>query len=397
MNANSRSESQISVCHIASGERWAGAEVQVATLVRALSRRPDVRVCAILTNEGRLADEIRSCGVEAAVFPRSENSFAEICAKAYQFLRGRDVQVLHSHRYKENLLAVLIQRGLGGPRLVRTQHGNPEPDGLKGRLVYAIDRATGKRVDKVVAVSSELERYLRTYLKPWQISVIRNGVDLPAVRSELRAPQAKERLGIAPDAPVIGNIARLDPIKRHDLFLRTAKQIANEMPNSIFVIAGAGNEESNLKLLARELGLAGRVKFLGHQAHAPDVLRALDVLLMTSDNEGLPMVLLEAMAMGAVVVSRKIGGIPEVVRHGEEGILVDSAAPEQLAASCVRVLNDSARREMMIIAARKKIVREFSAETNANGVVALYRSILGEAVRVPAAAEENTAIAGDHR
>jgi glycosyltransferase involved in cell wall biosynthesis len=385
----------ISVCHIASGERWAGAEAQVATVLKTLARRSDVRVCAVLLNEGRLADEIRAAGIEVGVFPREENSFWRTYLRACLFLKDRKIQVLHSHRYKENLLAVLLKLRLRNPVLVRTQHGSPEPGGWRYRLVYRIDHATAPAVDKVISVSSHLQSYLLTYLKPSQIAVIHNGIDLKEVRSALSKPDAKRRLGIAPDAPVVGIVARLDKVKRHDLFLRTAVEIARALPDAVFVVAGSGVEQSRLAEMAQSLGISGRVKFLGHRPDSYDVMRALDVLLVTSDHEGLPLAVLEAMALGTVVVSRQVGGIPEVIRNGSEGLLVDSDDAAMLARSCIRNLRDDGLRDMLAANARRRMIREFSAESNAEQLVHMYRVILSHGTLSAPLAAVRPIAAGD--
>jgi glycosyltransferase involved in cell wall biosynthesis len=127
------------------------------------------------------------------------------------------------------------------------------------------------------------------------------------------------------------------------------------------------------------------VKFIGYEPRVFDVLRALDLLLMTSDHEGLPMVVLEAMALGTVIVSREVGGIPEAVKDGDNGVLVNSDKPDELAAPCMRLLSDRPVREALAEKARRKVVREFSSEANAEQVVALYRSVLrcGQTNTVP--------------
>lgn len=387
----------ISICHIASGERWAGAEAQVATLVKALARRQDVCVCAVLLNEGRLAHELRTAGIEVGVFPRQQNSFVRTYARAFRFLRHRNVQVLHSHRYKENLLAVLLQMRLNHPLLVRTQHGNPESGGRKYRLVYALDRATAGRVAKVISVSSHLRKYLSTYLKPDQIAVIRNGVDLQDVRSSLSRTEARERLNIAADAPVVGILARLDPVKRHDLFLATVREISRDLNHARFVIAGTGAQQARIIELAASLGISDRVLFLGDRSDAYDVLCAMDVMLVTSDHEGLPMSVLESMALGTVVVSRKVGGMPEVIRNGIDGILVDSNDAATLASACVRLLRDAAYRGALAAAAREKISREFSADANAEQLVHLYRTVLSDGALPASLTAARPVVAGDRR
>ena len=118
---------KLAVCHIASGDLWAGAEAQIATLLRNLAARKELELCAILLNPGRLAREVQSIGIEVKVLPESQTGFFEIYSQAAGFLNNRGVRILHSHRYKENVLAAMLARRCRIPFVVRTQHGLPEP------------------------------------------------------------------------------------------------------------------------------------------------------------------------------------------------------------------------------------------------------------------------------
>lgn len=371
----------VSVCHIASGDVWGGAEVQVATLARQLSNHPSIALCVILLNEGRLAQELRENGVEVKVISEKGKQFLQVFAEAAEFLKDKKIEILHSHRYKENLLALLLARRLRIAHLVRTQHGRPErfPGfmGLKQWLYYAMDRQLAKyTADRVICVSSDLTSYLKTHLSQEKIAVIHNGIDLKDVHSDLSPAAAKKRLNLSEDATVFGVACRLQPVKRLDLFLLTASHIAEQLPDAVFLIAGAGREEVQLGKLIQNSNLQGRVFLLGHRDDPYAVLRAMDVMLITSDHEGLPMVLLEAMAIGVPVVSRKVGGIPEVIQDRVSGLLVSSADPSILAGACLSIVKDQRFRSSLVQAARNVVARDYSSAKNAGDVVRLYRSLL---------------------
>jgi L-malate glycosyltransferase len=260
----------LAVCHIASGDRWAGAEVQLATLLRALARRTDLRVSAILLNEGRLANEARQCGIDICVLPESQYSVFQIALRAGHFLRGRNVHVLHSHRYKENILAAALARRHHIPVQVCSCHGAAEPFSgwrrYKQGAIEVVDRFVVQHfMDCVVSVSEDLRTQLSQYLPEHKIVTVHNGIDLKKVFSPLSVSQAKERLGIPAKSWVIGTVGRLDPIKRLDLFLAAAQEIVIAQPDTRFVIAGEGKEDSRLRNLAANLGLRERVSFLGHR------------------------------------------------------------------------------------------------------------------------------------
>ncbi|MCL6565046.1 MAG: glycosyltransferase family 4 protein [Acidobacteriia bacterium] len=371
---------QISVCHIASGDLWAGAEVQVATLLRSLARSGDFQLLAIFLNEGRLADEARACGVEVLVIPESQFSFFGLLRRATDFLRGRNVQVLHSHRYKENLLAALLASRLRIPVVVRTQHGAPEPvhgwKRVRQLTVHWLDSLAARySTDRVIAVSENLRRQLARRFGDERVVVIRNGIDAARVCSTLTPQQARQRLGLPADCRVVGTAGRLEPVKRLDVFLEAARRMIAQDPGIRFLIAGEGSQARPLRQQAHRLGLSEHVVFTGHRADIYDVLRALDVFVLCSDHEGLPMVLLEAMALGVPVVVRPVGGMAEVVEDGVSGLWVPTQQPDELAARCLLVLRDPELCERLRAAALARVHERFSAESTARAVAELYRSL----------------------
>jgi glycosyltransferase involved in cell wall biosynthesis len=212
---------------------------------------------------------------------------------------------------------------------------------------------------------------------PGKIITIHNGVDVGQVRSRYSTAEAKERLGVPGDCWLIGTAGRLEPIKRLDIFLSAAKLVATQLPNTRFAIAGEGSEALRLRELARASRLQDRVVFLGHRDDIYDVLRALDIFVLCSDHEGLPMVLLEALCLGVPVVARGVGGISEAVQDGVNGILVTSANPVALAEACLRLLSDEGLRRRLSEAAEKSILEGFSVAGTAARVAGLYQSLAG--------------------
>jgi glycosyltransferase involved in cell wall biosynthesis len=382
---------RIPVCHVVGGGDWAGAEAQVATLLRGLSKSPDVALHAIVFYDHRLAKELRNAGVEVHVANAQDKSFLRLIAECSQFVKSRRIQVLHSHCYKENILALALSRLCKVPHLVRTEHGLAEPysaiRNLKHWCVLAADRmAAGYTPDRIIGISSDLGEYWKRHARPEKVMVLRYGVELERIHSEFSAAEAKQRLGISGDEFVIGIGARLEPIKRLDIFVATAAYLSEKIPNSRFVIAGGGRQEQWLRQLVADSGLQERVLLLGERKDVYDVLRALDILLMCSDHEGSPMVMLEAMNLGVAVVSRAVGGIPEVLGAGSAGILVNSESPEVLGRACLQLFEKPDLRASLVQAARREILQNYSAGKNAEAVLELYRSLCDTAVKQDASA-----------
>ncbi len=371
---------KIEVCHMASGDRWAGTEGQLATLLKALVRRKDLGVSAIFLNEGRLAEEARQCGIKVCVVPESQHNFFQVLSKATRFLAEKNVQILHSHRYKESLLSAFLAHRCGVPFHVCGRHGAPEPftgwRRYKQGLLQTLDGLVARYfTDRVVSVSEELRRQLTRYLPASKVVTIYSGVDEEKVFSPFSVSEAKQRLGIPAEYGVIGTAGRLDPIKRLDIFLGAAQQIAASRPNARFVIAGEGKEESSLRALARRLGVQDRVLFLGHRSDVYDVLRAMDIFVLCSDHEGLPNALLESLYLGVPVVVRPVGGVAEVIQDGVNGTWVESSEPSALAAACLELLHDDTRRILLARAGAEVIAKNFTADRSADQVAQLYRSL----------------------
>jgi L-malate glycosyltransferase len=382
---SSQQNDRISVCHVIDGSVWAGAEAQVATLLRALSTCPGLSLHAIVLHEGRLAQKLRTFEVAVRVVEQ-QRSFLGVIAECSKFFQGRHIQILHSHNYKENLIAVSLSRICKVPYLVRTEHGHPEPysafRNLKHWGVVAADRLAARYTNaRIVSVSSDLGEFWNRHADPNNVTIVPNGVDLGSVNSSLSPGEAKQRLGMPSNSFVIGIAARLERIKRHDLFLATARYLAENIPGSKFVIAGAGRQEESLQRLVLESSLQNRVALLGDRQDVYDVLRAMDILLICSDHEGIPMVMLEAMALGVAVVSRDVGGISEVIRNGINGILVPSDRPEELGRACMSIFQDPKLLADLRLAAHDQIQRQYSAEKNAQAVVELYQSICRQSIQ----------------
>jgi len=373
---------KLGVCHIASGDRWAGAEVQLTALLKGLWQSPDLKLFAIFLNEGRLADEVRKIGIDVCVFDEAEQSFFQILSGAVRFLVGKNVQVLHSHRYKENLLAAVLVRRCHVPIHVCSRHGAPEPfkgwRGLKQGAIQALDRQVALRAtDCVISVSNELRAQLTSGLTTTKVVTIHNGIDEDKVFSRFTKSEAKQRLGVSPGCAIIGTAGRLDPVKRLDIFLNATKQIADALPDTRFVIAGDGAETSRLQDLAARVGLSEQIQFLGHRDDIYDVIRAMDIFVLCSEHEGLPMALLEALYLGVPVVARPVGGIVEVIQDGVSGVWLPSAEPVDLASACISLLCDESRRDSLAQAGAAVVARGFTARHTVEQTRALYRSLSG--------------------
>jgi glycosyltransferase involved in cell wall biosynthesis len=362
----------LSVCHIVSGDLWAGAEVLTFNLLRELNKINGLAISAVVLNEGRLAAELRRQGVTTQVINEHGQTFVKLLREVRVFIRSRSPKVIHSHRYKENILA-FFSRKIGKPaRLVATQHGMPEPwhgkNSIFDRFVAGLNRyLLANHFDKLVGVSFDIQKRFIQELgfRKEKVSVIHNGIELPELRSFMRSGPM-----------VVGSAGRLFAVKGFPLMVAAARIAVSQKTGLRFEIAGEGPERAHLEELIAACGVGDHFTLRGHVADMQRFYSELDVYMNTSIHEGIPMSILEAMAHGVPVIAPQVGGIVEIIDDGVDGFLVSGRKPQDFAAICIR-LQDLELRKRMGQAARDKVKRLFSAEQMAHQYHRLYQKLAG--------------------
>jgi len=364
---------KVRVLHLFSGDLWAGAEVMVANLLEQLGDDAAVESIAVALNDGVLIRRLARRGIETHVLAEGDRGFTRLAFDCARRLRGRRIDVVHAHRYKENLLATVVARLLGVRRKVTTVHGVPEvsPQApLHSRLVTAIDRFNVRAsFDAVVAVSAQMKTILLEGfgVRPERVRLIRNGIEVP------RDWETGDRNGTT-DVH-IGTVGRMVPVKGYRLFLEIAAHLHARHPNVRFSILGDGPMVAALTCEAVKLGLSDHVDFLPPRTDPQPYYRGLDIYVNTSLHEGLPLSVLEAMACGKPIVAARVGGIPEVVHHGEHGFLVEDRNVSAFAACCERLIEDRELRRIMGRNARARVAEAFDRERMAASYRTLYEEL----------------------
>ena len=371
----------IRVCHVMTADLWAGAEVQLATTASYLADRSDVHVCAVLFNDGRLAGELRQLGIDVTVVDETRESAVRILAFLTRFLRDREIDLVHTHRYKDTVLSTIAAKLAGVPHLIRTVHGLREPmrgwDHLKFRVYETLDAVMLRCfADRVIAVSDRIADALRDEgYRPSLVTRVHNGIDLRKVMAMRRPEDLRRELGVDAGTIVFGTVGRLSPVKGHDTFLRAARLILDQHPGARFLIAGGGPLERELAALASELGIEPACRFLGPRADVYDLVSAMDVFVLPSLNEGIPMAVLEAMAVATPVVASAVGGLPEVIRDRQTGLLVPPADQRALADACLELARDREWAQRLGTAGRRVVEEQFSRDQNGRALMDTYAGV----------------------
>lgn len=371
------------VCHVASGDLWAGAEVQVATLLSEFKKDPSLDVCAVLLNKGVLYERLTALGISTQVLDECELNSVEIARQLYFLTKNWRPHVVHTHRYKENCLGGLAASCAKVPVIVHTVHGIHEAlagwENIKWEVYSMVARQVTRRVASgLIGVSIEIASILRKQFPNMEVACIHNGIQRDAVTEMVETGITRERIGVREPAIVVGTVGRLTPVKGIEYLLKAVALLGHErvVPPVQVVIIGGGPLRTSLQELVQSLGIEERVRFLGERHDVQRLLSLLDVFIMPSLHEGIPMALLEAMAAGCPVIATAVGGVPEVVRDGRDGMLVPPRDPVALARA-IEVLHASqSLRERFGSAGPERVAIEFSAGRMASRTKEFYLSLV---------------------
>ena len=371
----------ISICHVAVGDLWAGAEVQLKVLLSKLVGRVDIDLSVILLNEGRLEEEIDALGIPVRVFPESQWGSGKIFRELVREFKQSNIQIVHTHKYKDTILAAPAAKLCAIPHVVRTVHGLREPfqglQALKMSCYETIERTVRRScVDSIIAVSSQIESKYKSEGVVSRVTCIRNGIDLDGKSILTDRWRTRKELGVDPETCLIGTIGRLTPVKGIPYLLEAARMLLRHGANVKVLVVGEGSIRSALMAQTRDLGISENVVFSGHREDTNALLQALDIFALPSLSEGIPMALLEAMAASRAVVASRVGGVPEIVEDGSEGFLVEPMDVNGLTEKCLRLIQSPEMAQKMGQMARARVERDFSSENMAHQVALLYKELI---------------------
>ena len=369
------------MCHVAVGDIWAGAEVQLKVLLSKLIQKPELNLSVIVFNEGRLKIEIAKLGIPVTVFPESHWGSAKIFLELLRNFKNSKIHLVHTHKYKDTILAAPAAKMYGIPRVVRTVHGLREPfsglDAFKMHLYEAVESTVHRCcVDSIIGVSSQIESKYKAEGGVSRVTCIRNGIDLEGKPVQTDRCRTRKDLGVDSGTCLIGTVGRLTPVKGISCLLEAARLLLGQGANVKVLVVGDGSIRKDLEAQAHDLGISENVVFLGHREDTGELLQALDIFVLPSLSEGVPMALLEAMAASRAVVASRVGGVPEIVEDGFQGFLVEPMDVKGLVEKCLRLMESPDLSRRMGEQARKRVEREFSATAMADRIVSVYRDLL---------------------
>ncbi len=366
------------ICHVIHALGVGGAEVLVDVMVRRMDDRYRC-VVAVLDEVGEIGERLLADGFVVEHLHRQAGIDRGCARRLDAFAKREGADILHAHQYTPFFQAMLSRGLLGSRPVLFTEHGRHFPD-LPSRKRAIVNRLMLRRRDRLVGVGGAVRQALidNEGLPSGRVEVVYNGVDLQALAAA--APDARPRIraefGFSDTDSVVVQVARLHELKDHQTALRAIQEAVRQQPTVRLLIVGEGDQRATIEASIRKLKLEQHVRLAGNRADVADLLAAADVFLMSSISEGIPLTIIEAMAAGLPVVSTAVGGIPEMIRHAENGFLANSGDSSGLASSLVLLQQNPTLRNTVAVAGREQAMQSFSQQGMLDGYRNIYEEML---------------------
>jgi glycosyltransferase involved in cell wall biosynthesis len=382
---------RIRVLRILSRLNVGGPSIQVIQLTAGLdpSRFESMLVVGRESiREGNMFDLAESCGVKPMQLHslgREISLWNDLLATylLWRLMKRCQPHVVHTHTSKAGFSGRIAARIAGVPVVVHTFHGHVFHGyfgPLATRFFVQLERFLARLSDRVVAISETLRDDLieREVAPREKIEVIPLGLDLaPFLAIDGRSGELRTALKMSPRDFVIGIVGRLVPVKDHNTFLRAAAKVAAKRSDARFVIVGDGELRAKLEEQASALGLQGLAHFTGWRRDLMSIYADLDLIVLSSRNEGTPVSIIEGSAAGKPVVATKVGGIPDLIEDGWNGLLVPPQDPDALADSMLKILDNPDLAQTFASRSKERVREKYDIARLRTELQMLYIRLLG--------------------
>jgi glycosyltransferase involved in cell wall biosynthesis len=363
----------LSLFHIDAGKEWRGGQRQSLFLVKELRRRGYL-VYFVVQPESPLHSQAAEAGLP--VIPLRMRSEADLAAafRLSRAMKKRNCRLVHFHEAHGLAVGATAARWARVPlRFISRRVDFPLQTSSFSFRKYTRD------VDAIIAISEGVKKVLLDSGIPWSlVRVIPSGIDFSPFREVACRDFLRREFSFPPDDYLVGIVAALEDHKGHADLIQAAKILKEQAPKVRIIVVGTGSLRLKLDKQAHALGVEDIVFFLGFRKDVPQILASLDLFVLSSHLEGMGSSLLDAMASRLPIVATRAGGIPEVITHGETGLLVPPRDPVSLAQAILTLYRDKERATRMAQRGYQAVHRKFSVEAMAEKVISLYESCAGE-------------------
>jgi len=375
------------VLHLISSTGFYGAENVIVSLAEQQKKQNFGVIIGVFLNtknpDVEIAKESLKNKLKVQLFGCNGRLDLKVALEIRNFIKSNNIKILHCHGYKPNFYGILATSFLN-VGLITTCH-SWFVNSQKMRIYTWLDKFWIRKFDKIIAVSGGIKKeLLESGTSENKILIINNGINTQnfkrAIKDERKEMKTKSQNinGITKNDKIVGTIGRLDIQKGQIYFLKAAKEVLKIYPNTKFLLVGDGPLKQRLEEKIKELNLENNITFTGFRADIPEILSLLDIFVLPSLKEGLPMALLEAMASKKPVIATDVGAIPKLIKNNKTGILIKPRNPQELSEAILSLLNDKEKAERLGNNGFLFVKKEFSSEKMAENHAQVYKEVLKE-------------------
>lgn len=374
-----RSKFSVKILHLISSRGLYGAERVALDLCKGLKRNGYESIIGVIRNSHNphveVAGEARKNAIDTVIFACEGQLDPKLIFRIRKYASENQINLMHCHGYKSNFYGLLASKK--GIPIVTTNH-NWLTSHWRLRAYRRFDSLLIRYFTRIIAVSEGVRKEMLRYGVPKEkIKVIDNGIDLTRFGDTISPAAIREEFGIKKGVTVIGTVGNLGAEKGHVYLLQAAKGIVNNVESVKFIFVGDGPLRAYLENEASELGIGNNVIFTGFRTDIPNLLSTMDIFVLPSVIEGLPIVLLEAMAAKKAVVATNVGAISKVV-NDRNGILVEPRDVAGLQNAILSLLTSEEKRQKYASAGHDTVRTHFSSERMSSEYIDLYNELLGD-------------------
>lgn len=367
----------INILHIIYSLEPGGAEQIAFSLASNMNRAKYRAVICSLRGGGLLMPRLTQNGVPTYILYKKRGLDPAVPWRLYRILRRENIHVIHAHNFSANFWGRITGIMARVPGIVCSEHSLCTH---KSFLQRRVDSILSRHTDRIIAVS---EAVRQTHIEDGRlpeekITTIYNGISRAQFRGIGEGKAARRRLGLKEEDKIVGIVGSLTPAKDHRSFLEAAVKVSRTVPNARFVIVGDGPLRNEMARLLDEKCLGESTMLLGFREDRLDIMAAFDVAVLSSVREGLPLTLLEYMALGKPIVVTDVGGMPEAIVHGDSGYVVPAQNGDMLADRTIDLLQNRKMALMMGIRASERFRERFTEGLMVKQCEAIYEEVLGK-------------------
>jgi len=344
-------------------------------IARRLNKNKYQVFAACLREGGPYEDKLRRIGVKVKNFDLKTLMDIRIILRLVRYIKQNKIDIVETAVFPSDVYGRVSARLANVPIIISTMHRvEDHKQEAIYRVLFLADTLTMPLTTRIIAVSEAVKNYLISWhkVKPDKIRVVYNGINTYKYNSNLNIEEYKKKLSLQHDIPTVALIGRLVKLKGVNYFLEAAASILRSGKRVQFVVVGDGPLKERLIKQAKNLRISQHVHFIGFREDIPQILAVIDILVVPSLFEGLPLTILEAMHTGKAIIASRVGGIPEAIKDGETGILVSPRDCHALTKGILELLKDPEKRKQMGEKGKQRALQHFEVERMVKEYASIY-------------------------